>query len=188
MHIENRSLLGALFFVGAAQFILIIVIAEARYPGYNVATNALSNLGVGPTAYTNALFYSAWIAVCGALAFIVSLLGRRILGTDLATTLAVAAVCAVGVGVFPVRISAPHYVFAITAFVFAAISAIISYRVLRPPLSHFSVGLGIISLVALVLLITGHWLGIGKGGMERLSAYPIFLWALGFGGALIGAK
>ena len=40
---ENRSLLGALLFVGAAQFILVIVIAEARHPGYNVATNALSD-------------------------------------------------------------------------------------------------------------------------------------------------
>jgi hypothetical membrane protein len=182
--INNRTLLGALFFVGAAQFILVIIIAEARYPGYNVATNALSNLGVGPTA----LLYSAWIAVCGALAFIVSLLGRRTLGTGLTATLAAAGACAVGVGLFPIRTSAPHEVFAIAAYVFAVVSVIISYRVLRPPLSHFSVVLGIIALVATVPLVTHHWLGIGKGGMERMIAYPIFLWALGFGGALIGAK
>ena len=86
------------------------------------------------------------------------------------------------------KISAPHVVFAIAAFVFAAVSVIISYRVLRPPLSHFSVGLGIIALVALVLLVTQHDLGIGKGGMERMVAYPIFIWALGFGGSLIGSK
>jgi len=185
MRIENRSLLGALFFVGAAQFILMIVIAEARYPGgYSVATNALSNLGVGQTT----LFYSAWIAVCGAFVLIGSLLGRRTLGTGLTITLAVAGACVVGVGLFPIRTSAPHEVFAIGSFVFAAVSAIISYRVLRPPLSHFSVGLGIIALVASVLLVTHHDLGIGKGGMERMIAYPILLWALGFGGALIGAK
>jgi hypothetical membrane protein len=185
MRIENRTLLGTLFFVGAAQFILMIVIAEARYPGgYSVATNALSNLGVGQTA----LFYSAWIAVCGAFVLIGSLLGRRTLGTGLTTTLAVAGACAVGVGLFPVRTSAPHTFFAFAAFVFGATSVIISYRVLRPPLSHFSVGLGIIALVALVLLLTHHDLGIGPGGMERMIAYPIFLWALGFGGSLIGAK
>jgi hypothetical membrane protein len=185
MRIENRTLVGTLFFVGAAQFILVIVIAEALYPGgYSVATNALSNLGVGQAA----LLLSAWIAVCGAFALIVSLLGRRTLGTGLATTLAAAGACVVGVGLFPVRTSAPHYVFAITAYVFAVVSVIISYRVVRPPLSHFSVGLGIISLVALVLLLTHHDLGIGKGGMERMVAYPIFLWGLGFGGALIGAK
>jgi hypothetical membrane protein len=184
MSIENRSLLGALLFVGAAQFILMIVIAEARYPGYNVATNALSNLGVGQTA----LLYNASTAVFGAFAFIGSLLGRRTLGTGITITLAAAGACAVGVALFPETIGAPHDVFAIAAFVFGAVSAIISYRVLRPPLSHFSVGLGIIALVALVLLLTHHDLGIGPGGMERMVAYPIFVWALGFGGSLIGAK
>jgi hypothetical membrane protein len=184
MRIENRTLLGALFFVGAAQFILIILIAEAQYPGYSMATNALSNLGVGQTA----LFYSAWIAACGAFALIGSLLGRRTLGAGLTTTLALAGACAIGVGLFPVRTSAPHEVFAIAAFVFAAVSAIVSYRLLRPPLSLFSVGLGVIALAAIVLLVTHNNLGIGKGGMERMIAYPIFLWALGFGAALIGAK
>ena len=122
MRIENRTLLGTLFFVGAAQFVLMIVIAEARYPGgYSVAINALSNLGVGQTA----LFYSAWIAVCGAFVLIGSLLGRRTLGTGLTTTLAVAGACVVGVGVFPETTGAPHLVFAIAAFVFAAVSAII---------------------------------------------------------------
>ena len=181
---ENRSLLGALLFVGAAQFILVIVIAEARHPGYNVATNALSNLGVGQTA----LLYNASIAVFGAFAFIGSLLGRRTLGTGLTLTLAVTGACTVGVGLFPETIGAPHDVFAIAAFVFGAVSAIISYRVLRPPLSYFSVGLGIIALAALVLLLTHHDLGIGPGGMERMIAYPIFVWALGFGGSLIAAQ
>lgn len=184
MRIKNRTLLGTLFFVGAAQFILIVLIAEAEYPGYSTATDALSKLGVGQTA----LFYSAWIAVCGAFALIGSLLGRRALGIGLTTSLAIAGACAMGVGLFPVRTSAPHEVFAIAAFVFAAISAIISYRVLRPPLSQFSVGLGVIALTAIILLVTDHYLGIGKGGMERMIAYPIFVWALGFGGALIGAK
>ena len=181
---ENRSLLGALLFAGAAQFILMLVIAEARYPGYNVATNALSDLGVGQTA----LLYNASTAVFGAFAFIGSLLGRRTLGTGLTITLAAAGACAVGVALFPKTIGAPHDVFAIAAFVLGAVSAIISYRVLRPPLSHFSVGLGIIALVALVLLLTHHDLGMGPGGMERMVAYPIFIWALGFGGSLIGAK
>ena len=151
----------------------MIVIAEARYPGgYSVAINALSNLGVGQTAYTNALLYSAWIAVCGAFVLMGSLLGRRTLGTGLTITLAAAGACAVGVGLSPIRTSAPHTAFAFAAFVFGAVSALISYRVLRPPLSHFSVGLGIIALVAIVLFVTHHDLGIGDGGMEahdRLS-------------------
>jgi hypothetical membrane protein len=50
MRIENRSLSGALIFVGVAQHMLAFAIAEALHPGYTVATNYLSDLGVGQTA------------------------------------------------------------------------------------------------------------------------------------------
>ncbi|MGD0172198.1 MAG: DUF998 domain-containing protein [Halobacteriota archaeon] len=118
---ENRSLLGALLFVGVAQFILVIAITEALYPGYSVATDALSDLGVGQTA----LLFNASVAVLGVCVFIGSLVGQRTLGTGLTITLAVTGACAVGVGVFPETTGAPHLVFAIAAFVFAAVSAII---------------------------------------------------------------
>ena len=34
--------------------------------------------------------------------------------------------------------------------------------------------------------VPGIYLGLGKGGMERLIVYPNLLWALGFGGWIIG--
>ena len=184
MRIENRSLSGGLIFVGVAQYMLVIVITEALYPGYTVATNYLKDLGVGQTA----LLFNASTVVFGAFALIGSLLGRRTLGTPLTITLAVTGACAVGVGLFPETTGAPHSFFALVMLVFGAVSAILSYRVLRPLLSYFSVGLGIFALVALVLSLTHHDLGIGPGGMERMIAYPIFVWALGFGGSLIGTK
>ena len=184
MRIENRSLLGILLFVGAAQYILLTNIAEALYPGYSVATNAMSDLGVGQTAV---LFNSSTV-VFGAFILIGLLLGRRAIGTGLTITLAVFGACFGGLGVFPPTTGALHVGIALGMFVFGAVSAIISYRVLRPPLSYASVGLGIIALVALVLVLTHNYLGIGFGGMERMIDYPLFLWALGFGGALIGAK
>lgn len=184
MRIENRSLLGILLFIGAAQYILLINIAETLYPGYSVATNAMSDLGVGQTAV---LFNSSTV-VFGAFILIGLLLGRRAIGTGLTITLAVYGACVVGVGVFPETTGALHGGIALGMFVFGAVSAIISYRVLRPPLSYASVGLGIIALVALVLTLTHNYLGVGKGGMERMIVYPLFLWVLGFGGALIGAK
>jgi hypothetical protein len=42
------------------------------------------------------------------------------------------------------------------------------------------------TLVALILLISGTYLGLEKGGMERMVAYPVLLWAVGFSGYLIG--
>ena len=184
MSIKNRSLLGILLFVGAAQYILLTNIAEALYPGYSVATNAMSDLGVGQTAV---LFNSSTV-VFGAFILIGLLFGRRAIGTPLAITLAVYGACVIGVGVFPETTGALHGGIALGMFVFGAVSAIISCRLLRPPLSYASVGLGIIALVALVLALTHNYLGIGKDGVERMVACPIWLWVLGFGGALIGAK
>ncbi len=184
MRIENRSLLGILLFVGAAQYILLVNIAEALYPGYSVATNAMSDLGVGQTAV---LFNSSTV-VFGAFILIGLLLGRRAIGTGLTITLAIYGACSAGVGIFPETTGALHSVITLGILVFGVVSAIISYRVLRPPLSYASVGLGIIALVALVLALTHNYTGIDKGGMERMIVYPLFLWVLGFGGALIGAK
>ena len=56
----------------------------------------------------------------------------------------------------------------------------------KPPLSYFSVFLGIVSLSALVLFASGTYLGLGKGGMERMVAYPALLWVVGFGCYQIG--
>jgi len=184
MRIESRSLLGALLFVGVAQYLLVIVITEALHPGYNVATNYLSDLGVGQTA----LLFNASTVVFGAFLLVGSLVGLRTLGAGLTATLAITGVCAVGVGLFPETTGAPHSIFALVMLASGAVSAILSYRVLCPPLSYFSVGLGIFALVALLLSLTHHDLGIGPGGMERMIAYPIYLWALGFAGSLIGAK
>jgi len=45
--------------------------------------------------------------------------------------------------------------------------------------------LGTMSLVALVLFSSGIYLGLGKGGMERMIAYPALLWMVGFSGHLM---
>ena len=184
MNIEYRALVGALVFLGVAQFILVIAVTEAQYPGYSVSTNALSDLGVGQTA----LLFNASVVVLGICVAAGALVGQPILGTDLTFTLALAGACAVGVGLLAETTGTPHTIFAIATFIFGAVSAIISYRLLRPPLSYLSVGLGIIALVALVLTVTHHELGLGPGGIEGVIAYPLFIWGLGFGGSLIGAN
>jgi hypothetical membrane protein len=45
----NQLLIGSLWFVGAAQFVLAMIVAEARYPSCSIANNAISDLGVGRT-------------------------------------------------------------------------------------------------------------------------------------------
>jgi hypothetical membrane protein len=91
-----------------------------------------------------------------------------------------------GVGLFPETTGIAHTISALTAFGFGGLSAIMSYKLQKPPLSYFSVLLGALSLVALALSGSGTYLGLGKGGMERMIVYPILLWVVGFSGHLIG--
>lgn len=182
MRVNNRSLLGALLFVGAAQFILVMTVAEALYPGYNMATNYISDLGVGSTA----LLFNTSAVLFGVMALLGAAFGRRSLGSPLMLTLALTGAGAVGVGLFPETTGAPHQICALISFFFGAVSAIISYRITRRPLSYFSVVLGVIALAALVLYFSHYDLGIGRGGMERMIAYPSLVWVLGFGGFMMG--
>jgi len=72
MAVANQLLIGSLCFVGAAQFVLAMIIAEARYPGYSIANNAISDLGVGRTAR----LFNASIIVFGA-----AIVGGALIGT-----------------------------------------------------------------------------------------------------------
>jgi hypothetical membrane protein len=71
----------------------------------------------------------------------------------------------------------------------AIFSVICSYvhkfKLVKMPFSVIAVILGLMSLGALVLFITGMDLGLGLGGMERMIAYPLLMWGAGFGGYLI---
>ena len=71
-------------------------------------------------------------------------------------------------------------------FLFAALSAILASRILRPPLSYLSVLLGVGSLLALGLYISNNDFDLGNGGMERMIVYPVLAWGIGFGGYLLG--
>ena len=41
------------------------------------------------------------------------------------------------------------------------------------------------ALLALVLVLSTTYLGLGLGGMERMVAYPLLLWEVGFGSHII---
>ena len=119
---------------------------------------------------------------------------QRIFKNRLLTSLVVmSGVGCVGAGVVAENIFLPiHNIFALVTFVFAAASAIMSYKFVKSPFSRVSVILAAITLLATVLLISGYnvnsgfYLGLGLGGMQRFIIYPALLWMLGFGAYLIG--
>src|SRR5438552_16181254 len=84
-----------------------------------------------------------------------------------------AGVGAVGVGVFTEAFGFLHTIVSFITFLFAGLSAILAFRILRPPLSYVSVLLGVGSLAAFGLFISNNFLGLGNCGMVRMIVYPV---------------
>ena len=184
MMYTNRTRAGALIFIGSAWLLMGIVVSEALYPGYHV-TQMISDLGVGSTAaiFNPAIFGFGLLLIAAAYLLHTPGINRCFLVLLVLTGLG-----AVGVGVFPETIIVTHSICAITVFVCGGLCAILGYRVFRAPWSWFSVVLGVITLVAVVLLGVKIYLGLGAGGMERIIAYPLIIWAIGTGAYLMAPE
>jgi len=189
---------GTLFFIAATQFILCLIIAEAAYPGYSVAANYISDLGVGPSA----VVFNASVFLLGLLILAATYLQRHKPNfKTLNITLLLMAVGAMGVGVFTKNFTLAHGAVSSAAFFFAGLSAITSFKILPKPLSLMSIVLGAMTLTALALFSSGmlasgsmtsttaydssFYLGLGPGGMERMIVYPALMWLAAFGAHLI---
>jgi len=170
---------GAFLFSGSTMLVLAMMIAEARYPGYSIAQNYISDLGVGSTAPV----FNTAIILYGVCVIAASFLLRRG-GTIPAPALFVLGLSgagAAGVGVFPETFPAPHYLASATAFLGGAVAVLLIVRSLHGPFRYLSALLGCLALIALLFFVSGEYAGIGPGGMERLVAYPLILCSAGFG-------
>jgi hypothetical membrane protein len=184
MHDVSRRVAGTLFFIGGSQFAVGMMVAEAAYPGYSISRNAISDLGVGPTA----LIFNSSIILFGVMMLASAYFIQRAFSKPAVTSILIlTAIGVTGVGIFPENVPLIHEIVSLTAFLSGGIFAIVAYRILKPPLSYFSVVMGLITLLALALFAARQFLGLGLGGMERMIAYPILLLAIGFGGYLIGS-
>lgn len=181
MQLSNLKLAGTFLFTGAAQFILAMIIAEALYPGYSTSANYISDLGVGPSA----LIFNTSIFLLGIMTVAGTYLIYRALRPRLFTVLlTLAGIGAMGVGIFTEDFLTVHFVASVVTFLFGSLAAISSYRLIRTPLKYLSAILGLFGLMTLILMASGLTLGLGVGGIERMIAYPILLWGMGFGGHL----
>jgi len=184
MTYTNRTRAGALIFIGTTWFIMGIIISEALYPNYHV-TRMISDLGVGSTAmiFNSAIFGFGLLLIAAAYLLHTAGTNRWFL-----VLLALIGFGAAGVGIFPENIIIPHSICAITVFVCGGLCAILGYRVFRAPWSWFSPILGVITLVAVVLLGVKVYPGLLAGGMERMIAYPLIIWAIGTGVYLMATE
>ena len=186
MHLDDRQWAGLTLSVGTVEFAMGLTIAEIVYPDYSVSGMYISDLGVGTAA---APIFNGSIIILGLLLVLCSwFLFRGYRDRILMVALAVAGVGAAGVGIFtegsPFGL---HSAFSLITFVFAALATILAFRIVRPPLGYLSIVFGVASFAALGLYVSGNYLGLGTGGMERMIVWPVLVWGIGFGDYLLGA-
>ena len=191
MLFSDRRLAGALAFIGAVQCVVGISLAEELYPGYSVSTNPISDLGAtcaGTCTVVEpaSIVFTASVILLGGFVIATSYFINRATRRKLLTSfLFMTGIGALGVGIFSETTGIVHGVFSLIVFLFGGLSAISSYQVEEVPMNYLSILLGALALAALVLYTTGNYLALGRGGMERMVAFPALLWGVGFGAYLM---
>ena len=198
MELAKSPQLAGVLLTGAGSVILMgIITAEALYPAdYSTNANEISDLGATrppgsvilqpSAAIFNLTMIVTGIAVIAAGVLLVRAGDRRFLSISVLLN----GVGIAGVGVFPGNVGAIHPWFALLAFVAGGLCGIAAGVARHGPVSGVSYVLGGITLAALVYVFIGG-LGapltsdIGDGGAERWIAYPVVLWQVMFGGALM---
>jgi len=208
MTLSNAAKSGIAIFVGSAQFSILLIVSEIYYSAYgtplypyyngyaySVSANYVSDLGAtcpnsGPCYIPpSALLFDSSIALLGLLILVGAyFLHRAFKWTPATVLIALAGVGALGVGLLPETTGVWHSIFSLIVFLFAGLSAIVTYRFQKKPMSYFSVILGVITLIALLLYVPNVYLGLGAGGMERMVVYPTLVWSLAFGGHLMALE
>ncbi len=181
--------------------------STALYPDYNVNFNYISDLGETCRKTLGCHFVQPSSTIFNAASFILgalALIGFALLLAESRKKILpylgmISGLGAAGVGLFPEGTGKVHGGFALLAFLFGGLAAIVSFRQVKFPFNIFSIILGVASLTFLGLFLSltlGNLTsatqatvsGLGIGGLERLVVYPIVLWLASFGTYLMAAN
>ena len=193
------SVAGILY--SSAGFVLLmgIITAETKYPVFRHYTTRqeISDLGgtrppQGLVTQPSAMIFDTTMLVAGVLllagAFALWRLYRHRVLTVVSALFGAGAFL---VGIFPGN-TTPHPYVAMIAFIFSALTAIAVFRVTSAPFRFMSLGVGLLSLAALIAGELGDnslfVKSIGMGGVERWVVFPIILWLAFFGGYLLASR
>lgn len=209
MALSNAAKAGVAIFVGAVQFGIFVIVSEIYYSAhgvlntsgsgnttgyvYSVSANFVSDLGAtcrtSCTIPPSAWLFDTSVALLGLLFLVGAYFLQRAFRWKPATgLLALGGIGALGVGLFPETAGILHTIFSLIVFLFAGLSAVVTSKFEKKPLSYLSIILGLATLAALFLFVGGIDFGLGVGGMERMIVYPALFWAVGFGGHLMATE
>jgi len=183
---------GIILLIATVQFFMAINLAETQYPGYSTSTNTLSDLGgTLPPVEPSATIFNISVTLMGILALVAVYLILKSGGCRLfSACLLLAALGAVGVGVFPIYAGDAHTYFSFIAFLFGSLTVIFSYRLgLNIPMVIVSMVTGLIPLGIIIGTIIMGFNNplinyLGMGGAERFVVYPALLYITALGGYL----
>lgn len=194
----RHPLVGAALWISSVQLFLTQVVVALAWPvGYSTLHNTISDLGntvCGTYAeryvcspwhiWMNASFISLGITMLIGAMLLYFQIGRNVASMIGFWFMAIAGIGTSIVGLFPANISGTIHGFgAFMPFFFGNIALIILGLSLNMSslFRFYSVFSGVITLIASLLFITGNYLGIGIGGMERLAVHPQTIWLIIFG-------
>lgn len=192
--------LGAIFWLLTAEFFLAQIIAQTALPGFSLATQDISLLGVtacGADASASGyacsplhLVFNAGIFINGMLVVVGLWLTRTMWPQGRLTTAALWLLALGGdgsmlVGLFPLDQNLGLHMFGATlALGIACLGFLVLARVLWPTrrsLALYTLATGSITLLAFLLYVAGVDFGLGKGTLERVAAWPHTIWYMATG-------
>lgn len=170
---------------------------------YSISRNTISDLGnTACGAYggrlvcsplhgvMNASFITLGITMMAGSVLILREFGQRRGAAAGLAAMVISGLGVIMVGAFPENsVPALHGIGAAVTFVLGNIGIIIAGRSLSlpAPLRLYSYLSGSLALIALGCFVSGHYLGLGEGGMERVVAYPQTAWLIVIGLYLLAA-
>ena len=192
------SVTGVLYSSTGFVLLMGVITAETKYPAWRHYTTRqeISDLGGTDPPHSivtqpSAAIFDTTMIIAGVLllagAFALWRLYQDRVLTVVATLFGVGTL---GVGVFPGN-TGPHGIFAMTAFVCSALTAIMAFKVTSAPFRFISLSVGLVSLTALLVGLLGADTpvakSIGLGGVERWVVFPIIVWLALFGGYILAS-
>jgi hypothetical membrane protein len=196
---DKYPLIGPLVWIFSVQYFITQLVVAARWqPAYSWKYNVISDLG------NNACGQYAGRYVCSPDNFWMNL-SFVVLGLTMASgslliyqefkesrlslvgfsLMALAGFGTVLVGVFPENtVKEMHGLGAFLALFIGNLSLVVLALALgrvRKSFRVYTLISGIISIIAFILFVSGIYLGLGQGGMERAVSYPQTLWLILFG-------
>ena len=167
------------------QFLLFVSIAEFVATNFTVSGNTISHLGIDNAPY----IFNTTIIILGLSEIIAGYFLRENFSKLFSIFLIIGGIGAIGVGIFNEDFGKIHLLFALLAFVFSSLGTyVIFFKKRKDLMTSMWAMLGTVALIALILFISSIYLGLGKGGMERMIMYPNIIWALGFSASLYYGK